>query len=103
MLNGLNCGKCVLNALFFVLKRKVGKDTQNIKRAVCCSEVGPIDETHAVCRDITLMVFVTEALSRVNASSVVLTGIWISFVCRLTSNLSLTLMLVGNQADVDVF
>lgn len=45
MLNGLNCGKCVLNALFFVLKRKVGKDTQNIKRAVCCSEVGPIDET----------------------------------------------------------
>lgn len=36
-----------LNALFSVLKRKVtvGKDTQNIKRAVCCSEVGPIDET----------------------------------------------------------
>lgn len=36
-----------LNALFSVLKRKVtvGKDTQNIKRAVCCSEVGPIHET----------------------------------------------------------
>lgn len=35
-----------LNALFSVLKNKVtvGKDTQNIKRAVCCSEVGPIDE-----------------------------------------------------------
>lgn len=35
-----------LNALFSVLKHKVtvGKDTQNIKKAVCCSEVGQIAE-----------------------------------------------------------
>lgn len=37
------------------LKQKVtvGKDTLNIKRAVCCSEVGDIEKT--VHRDITLM------------------------------------------------
>lgn len=37
------------------LKQKVtvGKDTLNIKRAVCCSEVGDIEKT--VRRDIILM------------------------------------------------
>lgn len=51
-----------LNALFSVLKRKVGKDTQNIKRAVCCSEVGPSMRRHAVCRAITLIIIVTDKL-----------------------------------------
>lgn len=79
-----------LNALFSILKNKVtvGKDTQNIKRAVCCSEVGPIDETARCKQGHHPNDFVTsEAFVPSNASFVGLTGIWISFVvCRPTSN-----------------
>lgn len=44
LLNGFKYGQFCLNALFSVLKHKVtvGKDTLNIKKAVCCSEVGPV-------------------------------------------------------------
>lgn len=66
-----------LNVLFSVLKHKVtvGKDTLNIKQAVCCSEVGQVDGKPEI-NSIIVRAFVPN-----NTSSVGLTGIWISFVC----------------------
>lgn len=58
-------------------KETVGKDTLNIKRAVCCSEVGDIEKTvrrgHHPNEIVTVKAFVPS-----NTSSVGLTGISIS-------------------------
>lgn len=63
-------------------KATVGKDTLNIKQAVCCSEVGQVDVIANSKQDRHL-----DELSHRrsfvpnNVSFVGLTGIWISFVC----------------------
>lgn len=70
-----------LNVLFSVLKHKVtvGKDTLNIKQAVCCSEVGQVDGM--ANRKPEINSIIVRAFVPNNTSSVGLTGIWISFVC----------------------
>lgn len=58
------------------------KDTVDIKKAVCCSEVGQIDGM-ANCKQEYPPNELSHRQSFVssNTSSVGLTGIWISFVC----------------------
>lgn len=81
------------------LKHKVtvGKDTLNIKKAVCCSEVGQIDGTATPnCKQEHYPNDFNHRRSFVpnNTSFVGLTGIWISFVSvvrLLTLAFSLTL------------
>lgn len=75
-----------LNVLFSVLKHKVtvGKDTLNIKQAVCCSEVGQVDGMAKRKPEINSII--VRAFVPNNTSSVGLTGIWISFVCCPTFN-----------------
>lgn len=60
----------------------MGKDTLNIKKAVCCSEVGQIDGM-ANCKQDHHPDKLNRRQSFVpnNTSFVGLTGIWISFFC----------------------
>lgn len=95
-----------LNALFSILKHKVtvGKDTQKLKRAVCCSEVGPIDET-AQCKQGHHPNFNLSPLKLCPEQIVICWSDWnldLICVCRPTPNSRSLLTLLGDQANVDV-
>lgn len=71
-------------------KATVGKDTLNIKQAVCCSEVGDVETNGKLCTGVAIPnenCHCPSFLSPNNTSSVGLTGISMSsFFCCPASN-----------------